>query len=243
MSPLFVELPEVDSTNSFLVSPPEGFRSCDGVFSWNQTGGRGRSGRQWLSRAGETLAFSLALPTARCEEAGSWLPLLAGHVLCLLLRERGVPGAGVKWPNDILVGGAKLSGVLVEKHPSIVVVGVGINILGSPMVGNDVATTSLREQGWQPEDVVSDIIEPVFHGINHLLGSGQSEEKELRWRQVVTETLGTIGKMVEFRDQQGHVRNGVAVNLGTDGALVVDVPGEHQHVMVHAGDVFHIERS
>ena len=238
-----MELPEVASTNSFLVAPPEGFQSCDGVFSWNQTAGRGRSGRQWLSRAGETLAFSLAFPTSRCEETGSWLPLLAGHVLCVLLRERGLPGAGVKWPNDILVGGAKLSGILVEKHPAIVVVGIGINIGGSPVVGNNTATTSLREQGWQPDDVLSDIIEPVFHGIDNLLGSGQSGKNELRWRQAVGETLGTIGKLVEFRDQQGDLRNGVAVGLGTDGALVVDVPGEHQHVMVHAGDVFHIERS
>ncbi len=101
------------------------------VISAEQTAGRGRTGRPWLSAPGAGLWFSLVLePGLGYPEAGM-LPLAVGFGLALALRELGLPAA-VKWPNDILLQGKKVGGVLVEGSTSgrrldAAVAGVGVN--------------------------------------------------------------------------------------------------------------------
>jgi BirA family biotin operon repressor/biotin-[acetyl-CoA-carboxylase] ligase len=244
MTPRFLELPEVDSTNSFLANEAEAMVPFAGVFSWNQTHGRGRAGRSWESLPGKTLAVSLRFPNARPSAQISWLPLLAGHVLCSLLRSRGLLRAGVKWPNDILIGEAKLAGILVEKHPTFCVVGIGVNVGASPTLSSGHLATSLRAEGFEPIDVVSDLIEPIFYGLEELLGlPGTEEQVVASWRQLVLGTLDTLGHHVEFRGAEEQVGRGVAADLAIDGALLVDIPGENRTVSVYSGDVFQLGRS
>ena len=99
-----------------------------------QTHGRGRRGRTWISAPGEALLFSTLVRLACSPARLPLIPLLAG----LAVRDavaRAAPGADprVKWPNDVLVGGRKLAGVLVEAVTSstrvdAVIVGIGINV-------------------------------------------------------------------------------------------------------------------
>jgi BirA family biotin operon repressor/biotin-[acetyl-CoA-carboxylase] ligase len=244
MTPRFLELPEVASTNSFVANEAEAMVPFAGVFSWNQTQGRGRAGRRWESLPGETLAVSLRLPNARPNAQISWLPLLAGYVLCSLLRSRGLHRAGVKWPNDILVGEAKLAGILAEKHPTFCVVGIGVNVGARPALSSGHVATSLRAEGFEPLDVVADLIEPIFSGLEELLGlPGTDEQVVASWRQLVLGTLDTLGHHVEFHDVGEQVRRGVARDLAVDGALVVEIPGENRTVSVYSGDIFHVGRS
>jgi BirA family transcriptional regulator, biotin operon repressor / biotin---[acetyl-CoA-carboxylase] ligase len=94
-----------------------------------QTAGRGRMGRSWLSPPGAALMFSVLLrPTAVPPSRRGWLPLLAG--LAVASAVRGVTGleAGLKWPNDVLIGGAKLAGILAEQSAGAIVVGIGLNV-------------------------------------------------------------------------------------------------------------------
>lgn len=110
-----------------------------------QTGGRGRMGRIWESpdgnlfcstlvrlRAGDPLPHSLALVAANAVHA-LVAPLCAGQ-------------ARIKWPNDVLVDGAKIAGILLERTGDAVIVGVGVNVTGHP-VGLDRPVTSLLAQG------------------------------------------------------------------------------------------------
>lgn len=97
-----------------------------------QTGGRGRTGRAWISDAGG-LWLSAVLPAPGPRKKWSILPLGAGWAVIAALRDLGVEGLRLRWPNDILHGSRKLAGLLVEQYqPETAVIGVGINISNRP---------------------------------------------------------------------------------------------------------------
>ncbi|WP_110946427.1 bifunctional biotin--[acetyl-CoA-carboxylase] ligase/biotin operon repressor BirA [Pseudomonas bohemica] len=103
------------------------------VTAEQQTAGRGRRGRKWVSPFAENLYYSLALRIDGGMRQLEGLSLLVGLAVVKMLREMGVEGAGLKWPNDILVGRRKLAGVLLEltgdpADVCHVVIGIGINV-------------------------------------------------------------------------------------------------------------------
>jgi BirA family biotin operon repressor/biotin-[acetyl-CoA-carboxylase] ligase len=90
-----------------------------------QSAGRGRRGRSWHSTRG-ALMFTAALQFY--PERAGWTALAAGCAVAAAVRDLGAP-ASVKWPNDVLVGGRKLAGVLVESCvPALAAVGIGLNV-------------------------------------------------------------------------------------------------------------------
>jgi BirA family biotin operon repressor/biotin-[acetyl-CoA-carboxylase] ligase len=98
-----------------------------------QNAGRGRLGKTWHSGLGDTLTFSLLWRFESGLAALSGLSLAVGVALMRALDELGVPGAGLKWPNDVLLGKGKLAGILLEAQgdmlgPSAVVIGIGLNL-------------------------------------------------------------------------------------------------------------------
>jgi BirA family transcriptional regulator, biotin operon repressor / biotin---[acetyl-CoA-carboxylase] ligase len=103
------------------------------VLAEQQISGRGRRGRQWVSPFAENLYYSLAWPVAGGASQLQGLSLVVGLAVLGVLRSFGVASAGLKWPNDIIVGGQKIAGVLLELVGDIsdlchVVIGVGINV-------------------------------------------------------------------------------------------------------------------
>jgi len=108
------------------------------VFAEEQTRGRGRHRRSWDSRRGRGLWFSVLLRPKLPAERLVFLPLLAAGAVARTIRERlGVP-ASLKWPNDVLVRGRKIAGVLVESRsahsggPPVCALGLGINVNHEP---------------------------------------------------------------------------------------------------------------
>ena len=98
-----------------------------------QSAGRGRLGRTWHSGLGDTLTFSLLWRFESGLAALSGLSLAVGVAMMRALVELGVSGIGLKWPNDVILNGGKLAGVLIEAQgdmlgPSAVVIGVGLNL-------------------------------------------------------------------------------------------------------------------
>ena len=98
-----------------------------------QSGGRGRMGRVWHSGLGNALTFSLLWRFERGLSALSGLSLAIGVALMRALRDLGVRGARLKWPNDVLGAHGKLAGILIEVQgdmlgPSAVVIGIGMNL-------------------------------------------------------------------------------------------------------------------
>lgn len=147
----FKVLDSVDSTNlealryigsSAAISP-----LC--IIAEQQTAGRGRRGRAWVSPYAENLYLSLVLPVEGGARRLEGLSLTVGLAVYRALRSYGLVGLGLKWPNDVLVNGRKIAGILLELHGDPadkcgVVIGIGINVnmLQAPEV--DQIWTSLR---------------------------------------------------------------------------------------------------
>lgn len=132
-----IVLPSVDSTNNVARSKIEcGTGSGFVCIAERQTGGRGRHGRQWLSPFGRNLYMSLVWNFEGGAAALEGLSLAVGVAAVRAIRSLGVEGLALKWPNDILLEGRKLGGVLLEMMGDPVgscqvIVGIGIN-LGMP---------------------------------------------------------------------------------------------------------------
>jgi BirA family biotin operon repressor/biotin-[acetyl-CoA-carboxylase] ligase len=94
-----------------------------------QTSGRGRMGRRWISPPRRSLTFSVLLRPAVPAGLLGWLPLLAGVAVASALQQTAGVDARLKWPNDVLVDGAKIAGILAERWTNTVVIGTGINVL------------------------------------------------------------------------------------------------------------------
>ncbi|MDA7088240.1 bifunctional biotin--[acetyl-CoA-carboxylase] ligase/biotin operon repressor BirA [Pseudomonas sp. SA3-5] len=140
-------LPIVDSTNAEVLR-----RLVSGevppfiVLAECQTSGRGRRGRNWVSPFGENLYYSLALQVDGGMRQLEGLSLVVGLALLRALRLAGVVTAGLKWPNDVLVDGRKIAGILLELSGDPadvchVVIGIGVNV-------NMLAETGDIDQPW-----------------------------------------------------------------------------------------------
>jgi BirA family transcriptional regulator, biotin operon repressor / biotin---[acetyl-CoA-carboxylase] ligase len=121
------ELAECESTNDVALAwARAGAAHGAVVIADAQTAGRGRYGRTWASPPGHNVYLSLILRWPRAVPVAP-LTLAIGVGLCDAVRGVGVIAAGLKWPNDLLVAGRKLAGVLCESTGDAVVVGIGIN--------------------------------------------------------------------------------------------------------------------
>lgn len=125
---------ECGSTNSELVDrPPADDGRIHVLAAERQTAGRGRRGRQWQSWPGASLTFSALWRFAPGSPVPAGLSLVAGLALARALEKLGVQGLQLKWPNDVLVHGEKLAGILVELLPGrgrtpAAVIGIGVNL-------------------------------------------------------------------------------------------------------------------
>jgi len=127
-------LQQVDSTNAQAMRHlASGAVPPFLVIAEQQTAGRGRRGRSWASPFGENLYYSLVLRVSGGMRQLEGLSLVVGLALLQALRDAGVADAGLKWPNDLLVGGRKIAGILLELSGDPadvchVVIGIGVNI-------------------------------------------------------------------------------------------------------------------
>ncbi|GJJ00264.1 biotin--[acetyl-CoA-carboxylase] ligase [Duganella rhizosphaerae] len=125
---------ETGSTNADLLARIDTLAGPVLRIAGNQTAGRGRAGRSWLSAPGAALMFSLAWRFKGPLHRMSGLPMAVGVALAETIAALGVP-VQIKWPNDLLRDGKKLAGILVEtqtsRHDNAIwaVIGVGINLL------------------------------------------------------------------------------------------------------------------
>lgn len=125
---------ELDSTNTQARRmAQEGVGGGLVVVAEKQSAGRGRQGRSWESPAGENLYFSILLQPELAPENAPMLTLVMAYSVARVLREREVFDLRIKWPNDLVLAGKKVCGILTEMHLEDekiedVIVGVGINV-------------------------------------------------------------------------------------------------------------------
>ncbi|AIS10736.1 BirA family transcriptional regulator, biotin operon repressor / biotin-[acetyl-CoA-carboxylase] ligase [Pseudomonas chlororaphis] len=146
----------IDSTNAEALRAVErGVPAPFLVLAERQTAGRGRRGRKWVSPFAENVYYSLVLRIDGGMRQLEGLSLVVGLAVMQTLREFGIAGAGLKWPNDVLVGRKKIAGILLElvgdpADVCHVVLGVGINVNMQKTDEVDQQWTSMRlESGKQ----------------------------------------------------------------------------------------------
>ena len=205
-----------------------------------QTAGRGRLGRHWVSPPRGSLAFSVLLPAHDLPPARrAWIPLLAGVAAASALRSAAAVDAWLKWPNDVLVGEAKLAGILAEQHRDAVVVGVGINVtLGRPDLPVPSATSLLLENAavLDRTELLGVVLRELERWYRAEAAAGDADESGLR-----SEYLGrcaTIGRQVRVELPGGHALTGIAADVDGGGRLVVRTASGL--IPVSAGDVVHV---
>src|SRR5579871_2565838 len=186
----------------------------------DQTAGRGQRGRRWHSLAGRSITFSLARPVARPLRELAALSLVAGVAVVRALRVLGAAGVSLKWPNDLVLGEAKLGGILVEtrgREPAtLAVIGVGINCHGA---------AELECRARRRVAVLAELIEVPSrsHVIARIGGALMAaldafEKRGLESAREDWEALDAhAGRRLRVRLADGRVVSGVASGLAADG--------------------------
>ena len=126
------------------------------VVAEQQAAGRGRRGRSWISPFGQNLYVSFVEPVSGGAQGLEGLSLVVGLTLVQALEACGYQGCRLKWPNDVLLDGAKLAGVLLEisgdlTADTVEIIGVGVNVLMESDDSIDQSWTSLRRSGQRGE--------------------------------------------------------------------------------------------
>ena len=219
---------EVSSTNTvarFLSD--NGVENGTVVISEKQTNARGRSGKSWESPLGGIWLSIILTP----DVDHSKLPLITlatGVAVAKTLEKIGVKNPEIKWPNDIMIGGKKVCGILTEataKFNTIenVIIGVGIdsnlNIGDFPKEMQDGTTTlSIELQEKVQENELIKLFLKEFEEISELFNHEGYEEILKEWRK----RSYSIGKIVEVRAPFNKNYDGYVVGIGKEGALIVE---------------------
>jgi BirA family biotin operon repressor/biotin-[acetyl-CoA-carboxylase] ligase len=231
-----IHFERIDSTNSEARRlAGNGERGPLWLWADEQTGGRGRLSRAWVSDPGNLYATFL-FPIASGPEVAaqlSFVAALAVHDLITGLLARVRPS--IKWPNDLLIGGAKVSGLLAEVaglSPTRLAIGCGINIAHSPE-GTPYPTTALARHGKLPS------LESILQELDARLSNRLTIWNEGRGFSVLREdwlahAAGINGEAVV--NIGGNEVKGIFRDLAADGALILEL-ADGTRKSIHAGDV------
>ncbi|WP_251443534.1 biotin--[acetyl-CoA-carboxylase] ligase [Veillonella intestinalis] len=210
------------------------------VVAEEQVAGRGRLDRGWYSPYGKGLWFSIILRPKFLPIEAPKCTLMAAVALIKAFRRLGLQTAGIKWPNDILVNGRKLVGILTEMNGSMeeisyIVMGIGINTSSTleeiPDFLKDIAT-SFAMEGVEVDrrEALNTILEELEMQYNKVLAEGFNSTLA-EWKELSI----TLGKQVEVR-APGSTYEGKAIDLDQDGNLMIErADGSVERVV--AGDV------
>jgi BirA family transcriptional regulator, biotin operon repressor / biotin---[acetyl-CoA-carboxylase] ligase len=210
------------------------------IWAKEQTHGKGRRGRTWVSEPGNlycSIIFRLEVPAAKAVQ----LSFLAANAIAealIAVLPRGTHVA-CKWPNDVLVEGRKVAGILIETSPVApgeklkwIVIGIGVNVANYPK-DVEFPATSLAEQGSEDASV-----ERLLESICKRIQNGLATWKKLSFASIRKNWLSRahgIGQPVSVR-LEGETLEGIFDSLDNDGALVLRQNGEKRKIT--AGDVF-----
>ncbi|PZQ89673.1 MAG: biotin--[acetyl-CoA-carboxylase] ligase [Leifsonia xyli] len=248
------EVASSSSTNTELAARAdrEGMGDLTVLLTRYQSAGRGRLGRSWTAPPGASVAASVLLRPRLSDgqppapDRLGWLPLIAGASMAEAIGQ-ALPAraVGLKWPNDVLVDGRKICGILAELLPAGtgVVIGAGVN---TRMTAEELpvpTATSLAVEGAQVDDALEDaVLAAYLAGLRdrmaRYLAAGTDADAS-GIRSEVRSVCLTLGRSVSVELPDGGALRSTAVDLDPDGRLVVvDEDGTTRSVA--AGDVTHV---
>lgn len=238
---------EIDSTNTYLKAqqPPAAGYLIAAVAD-HQTAGRGCRDREWLSAPGSSLCLSVSYSFRRMPADVAPLTLALGTGVVRCLTELGQPEVRLKWPNDLLIGDAKLGGILTEtrsrdRSDLSVVAGVGINVDVSESIAADdqsgwshnaVGLSATMRELPSRDRLAALVINALFNTLNRYDDDGFDYFKKY------FEVLDWLtGKSVVVDTPTGDV-NGVAAGIDDSGALCIDTDSGQAKVV--SGSIRHV---
>ena len=209
------------------------------VIADEQTAGRGRLDRKWFTPKGTALAFSIVLrPTPEERLHLTRIVGLAALAVAESLQKHGL-AVQIKWPNDILILGRKVCGILVEtvwsgEDVDCVVIGIGVNVSRGSIPPDEMLqfpATSLEEElGQAPERV--ELLHDILGALIKLRSGMGTDEFLVQWDGL----LALRGEMVQVESEKMPAVSGHINGLDTDGSLIIR--NEHgEFVTVRFGDV------
>lgn len=205
------------------------------VMAEEQLSGRGRFGRAWVSPSGKNLYFTLIMrpPLQQLRS----LSIIAPLAVAVAVEKCTGISARIKWPNDVLINGRKLSGILIETELSgqsvkYALVGIGVNVNFDVEASEvaDIATSVKRELGHETsrEELFATLLNQ-FEALYEKAARGREVLQEWRSR------LATLGCQVKVTFG-GHVEDGLAEDVDADGNLIL-LRADGSRVAIEAGEV------
>lgn len=237
---------ETGSTNADLLARAA-TSDCDRhvLLAEFQGSGRGRHSRAWVSPPQAQIAVSalLTMPGMRVQDMG-WLPLLTGVAVVDALRATAKVPAELKWPNDVLIDGRKVAGILAEVSATApdpaVVVGIGLNVSLTRDELPVEHATSLVLEGAEVSDR-----DTLVRAVLRAIADRWQQWHDANWdvtelAAAYRERCGTLGQRVRAELPGGRELIGIATDVDTEGRVVIAPDGQPGTVAVAAGDITHL---
>ncbi len=246
VSPRVHVVETIDSTNAKLLADaagdPDGHPHLSLVVTRDQRAGRGRLDRTWTTPPGTALAVSVLLRVSAVPAAmRGWIPLIAGAAMTrAVAAQLSGHDVALKWPNDVLVDGRKISGILAEVLPSdpfAVVVGAGVNTAMTDADLPITTATSFAALGREADEdrLLADFLTGLRDRIAALaVAGGRSDAVHAD----IQELCATVGSDVRVSLPDGTTLVGRATGLDAEGRLLVRTADAE--TAVAAGDVVHV---
>lgn len=235
-------VPATGSTNADLADRARAGAPAGLVLAADhQTAGRGRLGRTWSAPAGGAITMSVLLRPERDPASWSWLPLLAGLAVADSLRAVADVPALLKWPNDVLVGGAKICGLLAERVDTptgpACVVGMGINVHLTADELPVPTATSLAvlhpDRPVQRAELMATVLATLAL-LYHRWAAGRDADLLAQYEA----RCATLGRSVRVLQSDRSSVTGKALGVDAQGRLRVQAAGRIE--VFAAGDVTHL---
>ncbi|MGK3948167.1 biotin--[acetyl-CoA-carboxylase] ligase [Microbacterium sp. K2] len=235
-------LTHAGSTNEILserAREPSTMPHLSVLLTDDQTAGRGRLGRSWTAAPGASLAVSVLLRRLPSGDARGWIPLAAGVAMADAIAEQ-LPDheVAVKWPNDVLVDGRKICGILAQATQDAVVVGTGVNTAMTESQLPVPTATSFAVLGVEAD--ADRLLATYLRGLDQLVAdlaaAGDAVSSGLH--AAASRRCATIGLDVRVTLPGDSVLVGTATALDAEGRLLVRAGGAERPIS--AGDVVHV---
>jgi BirA family biotin operon repressor/biotin-[acetyl-CoA-carboxylase] ligase len=233
------------STNADLMAAAaDGAPDRTVLVAEHQDAGRGRLTRSWVSPAGSGITVSVLLrPAGVPPSRFAWLPLLAGLAVLETVRQFSPAPAGLKWPNDVLIGREprKVAGILAEvadAHRPAVVIGIGLNVAAAPS-DQPFATSLAAESGAVDRGAVLVALLSRLAAREAEWRDGRGDPERTRLRADYRAACASLGSEVRVELPGGTLITGIAEDVDPDGRLLLLDPSGHRRA-VSAGDVVHL---